>query len=381
MDGTHTILFDARTATQAYPGLERYIRSLLAAMIPELAADDHLHVVLPPDTDLPCLHAPRVTTHTTGAAPETFKSYWRTFKLARSIKAQIYHAPYILTPVRVPGKMVLTIHDVIPLSHPQYSSLRTRLLWRIIGRRAIWHSRKIIGVSEDALKACDRFFGAHALRRSVVIHHGIDPSFHPQSPETVDELRATYGLPDKFLLYVGSDQPHKNVSTLLNALAAMDPTASVPLVLAGFESAASPLRREVEQLGLGTRVHWLNRIPESQLPALYSAAHAFLFPSLVEGFGLPVLEAMACGTPVICSALGVLKEITGGAAKIVHPTDRQEWKRAIHAALVSIDWHDVYRAKGLARAAHFSWNAAACATLDVYRQLYPKSARPRQAAP
>jgi glycosyltransferase involved in cell wall biosynthesis len=152
----------------------------------------------------------------------------------------------------------------------------------------------------------------------------------------------------------------------------MDPTASLPLVIAGFNSENSPLRREAEQLNLDARVQWINEIPEEDLPALYCAAHAFLFPSLVEGFGFPVLEAMACGTPVICSALSVLKEITGGAAKIVHPTDRQEWRRAIHAAIVSLDWHDVYRAKGLARATHFSWHAAACATLEVYRQLYPK---------
>lgn len=372
MDGVHTILFDARTATPAYPGISRYIRSLLAAMVPELRAGERLHVILPPDADIPCLESPQVTTYATGAAASTFKSHWQAFKLARAIKAQIYHAPYILTPIRVPGKMVLTVHDVIPLSHPQYSTFFTRLFWRITGRRAIWHSRKIIGVSEDALKACDRFFGSHSSRRSVVIHHGIDPAFHPRSPEAIKELRAAYDLPEKFLLYVGSDRPHKNVSTILNALSIMDPTASVPLVLAGFDSAASPLRREAEQLGLQNRVYWLNSIPEEQLPVLYSAAHAFLFPSLVEGFGFPVLEAMACGTPVICSALSVLKEITGGAAKIVHPTDRQEWKRAIHAALVSLDWHDVFQAKGLERAKKFSWHAAATATLDVYRQLYPK---------
>ena len=195
---------------------------------------------------------------------------------------------------------------------------------------------------------------------------------HPQAEEAVEAVRRTYGLPERFLLYVGSDRPHKNVTTLLHALALMDPTASMPLALAGFDSNGSPLRREAEELDLGQRVLWLGRIPDADLPALYSAAHAFLFPSLVEGFGFPVLEAMACGTPVICSALGVHKEITGGAAKLVHPTDRQEWRRAIHAAIISLDWHDVYRGKGLTRAARFSWAEAARATLEIYRQLYPK---------
>jgi len=372
MESRHSILFDARTATSAYPGINRYIRSLLAAMIPELLEDEDLHVILPPDTQIPCLAHPRVTTHATESPVSTLKSHLQTFKLAHAIHAQIYHAPYILTPVRVPGKMVLTVHDVIPLSHPQYSSFYTRLFWKFTGRRAIRHSRRIIGVSEDALKACARFFGTNSARRSVVIHHGIDPVFCPQPPEIVDDIRRTYNLPEKFLLYVGSDRPHKNVTTLLHALALLDPTASVPLVIAGFDSESSPLRHEAEQLDLNDRVLWIGEVPDQDLPALYSAAHAFVFPSLVEGFGFPVLEAMACGTPVICSALNVLKEITGGAATIVHPTDRQEWRRAIHTAIVSLQWHDVYRDKGLARAAKFSWKTAAHATLGVYRQLYSK---------
>ena len=372
MESNHTLLFDARAATRDFPGIDRYIRALLAALLPDLRPDERLHVILPEETEIPCLAHPGVTLQRVDADLTTFRSHWQTLRLARAIRPQVIHAPYLLTPLRVPGKLVLTVHDVIPLSHPQYSSLATRLFWHVVGRRALRHCRKLIGVSEDALKTCSRFFGTRAVRRSVVIHHGIDPDFHPQAEEAVEAVRRTYGLPERFLLYVGSDRPHKNVTTLLHALALMDPTASMPLALAGFDSNGSPLRREAEELDLGQRVLWLGRIPDADLPALYSAAHAFLFPSLVEGFGFPVLEAMACGTPVICSALGVHKEITGGAAKLVHPTDRQEWRRAIHAAIISLDWHDVYRGKGLARAARFSWAEAARATLEIYRQLYPK---------
>lgn len=373
MDSRHIILFDARTATKDYPGINRYIRSLLSAIIPLLQSDEQLHVILPPDTEIDFLNnRPNVTTHPTDADISTFRSHLQTFRLEHRIRPHVYHAPYILTPLRVPGKLVLTVHDIIPLSHPHYSTFYTRLFWRLTGRRAIRHCRKLIGVSEDALKTCSRFFGPHAVRRSTVIHHGVDAAFHPQPPDVLDELRQTYHLPEKFFLYVGSDRAHKNVTTLLHALALMDPTASAPLVLTGPFDDDAPSRREAAQLGLGQRVIWLNEIPEKDLPALYCAAHALLFPSLVEGFGFPVLEAMACGTPVICSALGVLKEITAGAAKIVHPTDRQEWKRTIDAALISLDWHDVYRQKGLERAAQFAWPAAAAATLDIYRQLYPK---------
>jgi len=143
-------------------------------------------------------------------------------------------------------------------------------------------------------------------------------------------------------------------------------------VLAGFDPKKSSLVDEAERLELGDRIQWLGLVPEEQLPTLYTAAHALLFPSLVESFGFPVLEAMACGTPVICSSLSVLREITGGHAKIVSACEQHEWKRAMDAAVGSLDWHDVYQKKGLARAAKFSWQTAARATLDVYRSLYRK---------
>jgi len=342
-------------------------------MLPMLRPDERLHVILPPDTVIDILDHPQVVTHPTDHDITTFRSHWQTFKLEHRIKPQVYHAPCLLTPLRVPGKLVLTAHEFMPVSHPQYSSdLHTKLFWRLNVQRVLTHCRKLIVVSEDTLKSGLRFFGKRAMRRSVVIRAGISTSFRVLPAERIAAVRKTYALPDKFLLYFGSDRPHKNVTTLLHAQALIDPTASVPLVIAGYNNIESPLRREAAHLGLSNRVIWLNDFPEKDLTALYGAAHALLFPSLVEGFAFPVLEAMACGTPVICSALNVLKEFTAGAAKIVHPTDCQEWQRAIDAALVSLDWHDVYRRKGLERAAAFSWQQAATDTLEVYRQLYPR---------
>lgn len=369
----HTILFDARTATSDNPGLNRYIRSLLASMLPLLREDERLHVILPPDTEIGFLNHTQVVTHPTEHDITTFRSHWQTFRLEHRVKPQVYHAPCILTPLRVPGKLVLTVHEFMPVSHPQYSSdWHTRLFWKLNVRRVLMHCRKLITISEETRKAGLRYFGARAMRRSTVIRPGIDPSFRALPAEQVAAVRKKHSLPDKFLLYFGSDRPHKNVATLLRALALTDPTASVPLVIAGYGNTGSPLRREAEHLGLKQRVIWLNDFPEDDLPALYCAAHVLLFPSLVEGFAFPVLEAMACGTPVICSALNVLKEFTAGAAKIVHPTDCQEWQRAIDAALVSLDWHDVYSRKCLERAAAFSWRQTAAETLEAYRQLYPR---------
>lgn len=365
---------DARAATHAHLGINRYVRSLLTAMIPELAEDEVLHVILSPEAEaMPFLVHPRVICHLTGAPFGTFKSHYHAFKIARSVKPDIYHAPYILTPVSVPGKMVLTIHDVIPLSHPHYSSYWMRILWRyIIGRRVVRHSRKIIGVSNTALKVCEEQFGARIMNRSTVIYHGISSNFTPQSEEVVEAVRTKYGLPDRFFLYVGSDMPHKNLSTVLHAMALMDPTSSIPLALAGFSPEKSELKAEVEDLHLGDRVLWLGEIPEEELPGLYTAARALLFPSLAESFGFPVLESMACGTPVICSSLSVLKEITGGNAKIVSAREQREWKNAMDLASVSLEWHDAFHSKALAWASRFSWSTTARSTLNVYRSLYRK---------
>jgi alpha-1,3-rhamnosyl/mannosyltransferase len=374
MNRTHTILIDARAATRAHLGINRYVRSLLTAMIPELAENELLHVILSPDAEpLDCLKHPRVTTHVTSAPFGTFKSHYQAFKIAIKVKADIYHAPYILTPVSVPGKMVLTIHDVIPLSHPHYSSYWMRILWKyIIGRRVVKHSRKIIGVSNTALKVCEEQFGERIMNRSTVIYHGISSNFTPQSEDVVSDIRIKYGLPERFFLYVGSDMPHKNLSTVLHAMALMDTTSSMPLALAGFDPEKSDLKHEVEDLHLEDRVLWVGEVPEDDLPALYTAAHALVFPSLAESFGFPVLESMACGTPVICSSLSVLKEITGGNAKIVSAREQREWRNAMDLANVSLEWHDAFREKALAWVSRFSWTTTARSTLNVYRSLYRK---------
>lgn len=373
MKSEHTILFDARAAVNEYPGMNRYIRSLLTNLVPLLNPDEQLHVILSPEADaLPCLLHPRVTTHRVSASFETFKSQYQAYKVAHMVNAEIHHAPYILTPIRVPGKMVLTMHDILPLSHPQYSTLWQRMLWWYMGLRTVRHSRKIIGVSNCAIQMCAQKFGLRIIKRSCVIYPGISTYFTPASEDSVAAFKERHGLPEKFFLYVGSDRPHKNIATLLEAMALMDPTATIPLVIAGFESENSKLRDRVKELELETRVQWLGVIPEEEMPTLYASAHTFLFPSLVESFGFPVLESMACGTPVICSALGVLKEITDGAAKIVHPTDRQEWKRAMGLALGSLEWRETYREKGLRRTDLFRWDACASATLNVYRSLYRK---------
>lgn len=369
----HRILFDARIARDPKTGATRYVTSLLAAMIPRLAADERLYVILGPDSvSMPFLAAPQVEFRTVSAPVDRFRSRYETARFAWAIAPEVFQATAIFTPVRVPGRMVVSIHDLMPLAYPQYSSFWTRLNWRVRGWQLMSHCRVVIGVSESLLKDYKRLFGSHGCSQRAVVYDGIGGAFAVQAPEALQKVRADYRLPERFFLYLGSDGAHKNLETLLEAYALLEPTAALPLVLAGFDPAASAVPAMIERLKLGELVRCLGCIPEERLPALYGAAHAFVMPSLVESFGLPVLEAMACGTPVICSALASLKEVTAGAAMTVHPTDRQEWKRALQTAAGSLGWRDDCRAKGLERAKDFSWQRTAAATLGIYRSLYRK---------
>lgn len=368
----HKIVFDARLANEGRSGVRRYIRSLLQAIVPLLDSNEELHVLYSQGTeDWLCPQYP-VKLHYLPAGIRSWSSHWQTFRLLQKLKPEVTHTPTIFTPIHIPGRIILTVHDFMPFSHPKYNSFFSRWRYRMAGKKMMRKARKIIGCSQDALHTAEKFFGHSVTARGTVIPFGIDPIFQKQSEEKIRALHQDYDLPEKFLLYVGSDAPHKNLETILHAIAMIEATACPPLVVAGFESKESPLRSLAEDLEIQDRIHWLPRIKEEDLPTLYSAAETFLFPSLVEGFCFPVLESMACGTPVICSALPVLKELTGEAAKIVHPTDPHEWARAINSSIVSIDWHDIFQAKGIARAAEFKWEKTAQLTLETWRSLYPK---------
>ncbi len=196
-----------------------------------------------------------------------------------------------------------------------------------------------------------------------------DPQFQPQSIAAVAALRERYALPAAFLLYLGINKPHKNLVALIQCLR---PVASGhrTLVIAGAWDTRYPQAKATAQaLGMGERVRFLGPVPEVELPALYAAATAFVFPSRYEGFGLPVLEAMACGTPVACSNVSSLPEVAGDAALLFDPDDPAAMTQALHRLLEDASLRADLQTRGLAQAARFTWEQTAAATLRVYRKL------------
>jgi glycosyltransferase involved in cell wall biosynthesis len=194
------------------------------------------------------------------------------------------------------------------------------------------------------------------------------PGFRPQPRDLVRSLCARLDIPDRYVLYVGTDKPHKNLRRLLEAWARLQPTG-LPLVLAGLRNHGYPtLRRRVEELALNGVVRFLGPLAEEDLPTLYSGALVFAFPSEYEGFGLPVLEAMACGAPVLTTTESSLPEVAGDAALLVDAYEVEALARGLGELLGREELRRYLVEKGLRRAKEFSWERCARETLRVYGQ-------------
>lgn len=268
---------------------------------------------------------------------------------------------------------VLTVYDLIPLRYPEHSTARARLLIRWMTRLALRNARHVIAISEFTRRDFMAEFGLPP-ERITAIPLAADPCFKPQPPEAVAALRRKYNLPERFALYLGSNKPHKNLVRLVEAWRIANSRwqmADGRLVIAGAWDERYPEARRRAQ-GL-RNIHWLGPMPEADLPALYSAADVFVFPSLYEGFGLPVLEAMACGAPVVCADRSSLPEVAGDAALLIDPLDVSDLARVLARLWAAPAWQAELRQRGLAQARRFSWQVTAQQTLIHYRALTMES--------
>ena len=272
------------------------------------------------------------------------------------------------------GKCVVTVHDVIPLILPATFTPRQRTIARIALARVRRRADRVI-VPSHAVKRDVVRHARFPEDRVVVTPEACDPRFRPvRSEGGLRDVAARYGLPSRYLLAVGTLEPRKNLTALLEAFArlrrggAVDP--DLRLVLAGARGwLDEPIFRTVRALGLERAVHLPGFIDDDDLPAVYSGAALFVFPSLYEGFGLPPLEAMACGVPVVTSNVSSMPEVAGDAAVLVDPRDVDGLSSAIARVLRDGALRARLRAAGIARARQFSWEATARRTLDAYASL------------
>lgn len=376
-------ILDARTAVPHFPGIGRYVSNLASALTPLLSPGESLTILDSPtapalqDTSAsspelePAAKRPG-TTVTSPVSPFDIRQQWQIpflLKRLRSGGAAVYHSPYYLMPYRTALPTLLTFYDIIPLKFPNAVPARARLFFRLAANLALRAADHVVVISDAARSDLMNFFSVPASKTTVT-PLAARARYSPQPSAEIARVRHHYRLPESFLLYLGINKPHKNLPALIDAYAQIASHHAPPLVVAGAWDTRYPQAKErAARLQLGDAVRFLGPVNERDLPALYSAATLFVFPSLYEGFGLPVLEAMACGTPVACSNTPGLAEVAGDAALLFDPLSVTEIRNAM-TELIEDSRQRARRAEqGLARAALYSWQATAEATLRCYRQL------------
>lgn len=287
-------------------------------------------------------------------------------------KVDVLHSPHHTSPVVLPGvRRVVTFHDVTFLIMPWRYPVARRWYMRAATQASARLADAIIAVSETVARDVRERLPA-AAGKVQVVREGVSDRFRPVSePGAVERCREAYGLSRPYLLHVGRLDPGKNLQSLLAAFARTCRAAGAPhdLVLAGPSGWKNEgFFRTLRGLGLEDRVKVLGYVPDDLMPALYGGADVFVFPSLYEGFGLPPLEAMACGTPVVASSRSAMPEVLGDAALLVDPRSPDDLAAAIGRVLGDAALRQRLREAGLRRAAAFSWDEAARATVDVYRR-------------
>ena len=289
------------------------------------------------------------------------------------LNIRVFHAPdtlgFPLTASRRIGRVV-TIHDLIPQLFPETVTRGHRWIRCAVLPPVVRQADLVITDSQaTARDVMERF--PEAREKTRVVHLGVDARFAPMPAEAVAAVRRQLGLPSEYLLYAGVINPVKNLERLIEAHAIMraETREIPPLIIAGRRGwLVDGILRRARELDLGGHVRFCGFVPDEALPALITGASAFLFPSLYEGFGLPILEAMACGTPVVTSDRSSMPEVAGGAAILVDPARPDAIADGIRRILADKALRATLKGRGAARVRAFPWAATAARTLDVYRE-------------
>jgi len=286
-------------------------------------------------------------------------------------EVDLLHCMAFVSPVLLPRPVVLTIYDLGFLRRPELYRASSHLYLKQFTPISARRAKRIIAISASTKKDIIRFFGVSPSKVDVV-HCGVEEMFLPvNNHQRLDDFRTRRGLPEKMILFVGTLEPRKNLERLLQAYARLKKRKNLShkLVIIGAKGwHYQEIFAAERELGLKGDVIFAGYVPQGELPLWYNAAELFVYPSLYEGFGLPPLEAMACGTPVITSNVSSLPEVVGEAGLTVDPMDSEELAEAMNHVLSDGALRQSMQERGLARAGLFSWAKAAQETVEVYRR-------------
>jgi glycosyltransferase involved in cell wall biosynthesis len=355
-------------------GIGTYIRNILIELSRLDRTTEYVVLCRPDDVDSGDVLGQNFRMVPETAPPYSVAEQFRVPLALMREGAHMVHEPHYVLPPLVRCRSVVTIHDCIHLLFPQYLPSR---LAHVYAKASMWSAtrkaNRILTVSEASKRDILRFFDVPP-EKVVVAHNAIDERFlEPADPERMALVKQRYQLDAPFVLYVGNIKPHKNLERLIDAFGRARAAGCPPdlkLVIVGDEISKYPaLRQSVHRHKLDKHVRFLGFQPMATLAAFYHLARVFVFPSLYEGFGLPPLEAMACGTPVVTSNVSSLPEVAGGAALLVDPYAPDAIADAICQAVMDDTLRADLIAKGLARARTFSWTNSVRRIHDIYMEV------------
>ena len=366
------IAFDGTTLTPGRTGVGYYTEHLLQHLAREVeSTGDEIVVVSnkPIDTERPL--PPHVRVHEGHRFP--VRIGWMQMRAARALEAlrpDVAHFTNGMIPIGSPVSTIVTIHDMSLRLYPHCHPVRRLLLNRPLMHVAIRQAASIVTVSHSARRDLLRFHGVPPDRVAVV-HEAASPAFRPiDDLAMLDRVRARYGLPPRFALYVGTIEPRKNLSRLVDAfaIARLRGMAQHLVCVGPYGWSSRDLAGRIERLGIKDAVHFTGYVPFEDLPVIYNLGDFFVFPSLYEGFGLPVVEAMASGLAVLTSNTSSLGEIAGEAAETIDPTSTDALAGAMFRLATCPDLRRDLAQRGLLHSRRFSWKRTAKEMLAVYHQ-------------
>lgn len=361
------IAFDLRRISN--PGIGRYMKCLAESVIAQAPQHEYL-LILPPEGE--CLvHAPNAQKLCTGLKYYSFREQFELPRILSRHKVDLLHSPHFLLPLVRPCSAVATIHDVIYMACPEdLPSSAGRLYYRAMMNACSRMATRIVTDSEHSKDEIIRYLHADPAKIEVV-YPAVDSFFQsPADPAEVASGRSRFGIDRDYIVCVGIYKPRKNHAGLLKAfqLLLKDGVQSQLVIAGPMGEGNSILQRLAAELGIARHVVFTGFVNDADLRALYSGARVCVCPSFYEGFGFTVLEAMACGTPVVCSSATSLPEVAGKAALYFDPHKPEEMAVQLLRAFSGDSLRTSLIADGRSNLLRFSWEETAQQTLEVYHQ-------------
>ena len=367
------VCVDIQAAIAQRAGVGRYAKSLVEHLAP-LAGDDELRLFY---FDF----QRKGTPFDVGGATQTavrwcpgrvVQKAWKTIGWPPfdwfAGRADVYHFPNFIRPPLKRGRSVVTIHDVSFLRHPETTEDRNLAYLTAQIRKTVAFVDAIIADSEFSAREIEELLGVPALK-VFPIHLGLADGLKRPTHEQIVAAKHALGVKKPYLLMVSTLEPRKNIPFLVEVFERLRGFDG-ELVIAGMRGwKYEPILDRIRQSPRATSIHHLDYVDEAHLPGLYAGAEVFVFPSLYEGFGLPPLEAMACGTPVLASNVASLPEVLGRAAELVDGFDPENWAARLHQLLTIASRRTELAAQGIEQARKFTWTETAEKTWEVYRRL------------